>query len=262
MTRSLVLCADDYGLSAGINQAILELIERGRLSATSCMTTMPGWHTEAASALLALQDKAALGLHFNLTEGTDAIPLGRLMLLCLTGRLDKRSTRRALEQQLDRFEQLTGRPPDFVDGHQHIQMFPGIREVLLNTLTQRYGRAAPWVRVSSVALTGHDAGVKAGVLNAMGIGFNRARRQRNIRGTLSFAGMYSLQPEAGFDRLMQQWLEQLPDGALIMCHPGYTASQTPLEQARAQERDWLGSDAFQQALQQHQRILVTRPRLD
>ena len=41
MTRSIRLIADDYGLSPGVSDAILDLIGRGRLTGTSCMTGFP-----------------------------------------------------------------------------------------------------------------------------------------------------------------------------------------------------------------------------
>lgn len=262
MNRTLVLCADDFGLSAGINTAILALIDRGRLSATSCMTTMPAWTPDAARALLARQERAALGLHFNLTEGEGAIPLGRLMQQSLTGRLNRSQIQQALEQQLDCFEQLTGRAPDFVDGHQHVQMFPGIRHLVLETIRQRYPQQPPWVRVSNPALRGHDAGFKALVLRLMGAGFEPLRRRCGLAGNRSFAGMYSLTPEADFEGMMQHWLESLPDGALIMCHPGQTGGTSGLARARQREYDWLASDAFAAALDKSERSLSTRPLLD
>jgi predicted glycoside hydrolase/deacetylase ChbG (UPF0249 family) len=262
MTRSLVLCADDFGLTDGINRAIVELIDLGRLSATSCMTTMPAWTEDAAAALVARHDRAALGLHFNLTEGDTAMPLGKLMQQSLLGKLDTDWVQRALNQQLDRFEALTGLPPDFIDGHQHIQMFPGIRTIVLQTLQQRYQRQRPWIRVSNPAIGGHDAGFKAVVLRLMGLGFERQRRQHAVAGNRSFAGMYSLQSDAGFERMLQHWLQTLPEGALIMCHPGHTDGQSGLACARQQEYDWLASDAFSEALQQSHRSLTLIPALD
>ncbi len=47
MTRRLRLIADDYGLAPGVSAAILELLDRGRLTGTSCMTGFPEWHGEA-----------------------------------------------------------------------------------------------------------------------------------------------------------------------------------------------------------------------
>ena len=39
--RRIWLCADDYGISPGVNRAIRDLIERGRLNATSVMVVTP-----------------------------------------------------------------------------------------------------------------------------------------------------------------------------------------------------------------------------
>ena len=48
MTKTpFILCADDYGLAPGVGRAIRNLIERGRLSATSCMTAGRFWPEEA-----------------------------------------------------------------------------------------------------------------------------------------------------------------------------------------------------------------------
>ncbi|MBA4503641.1 ChbG/HpnK family deacetylase [Marinobacterium marinum] len=262
MNRSLVLCADDFGLSDDINRAILELVRQGRLSATSCMSLMPAWTADAAAQLRELETQAALGVHFNLTEGEQAIPLGKLMQLSLCGRIDTNRVQSSLEQQLDRFEHLAGRTPDFVDGHQHIQMFPGIRRIVLTTLVRRYGADHPWLRVSTPALQGHDARFKALVLRLMGTGFNAQRHRYGVRGNRDFAGMYSLRPDAGFDRMMRHWLDTLPDGALIMCHPGYASSHSALARARDAERAWLAGPRFAAALRDSGRLLVKQPRLD
>jgi predicted glycoside hydrolase/deacetylase ChbG (UPF0249 family) len=96
----------------------------------------------------------------------------------------------------------------------------------------------------------------------MGLGFEQRRRQHSVAGNRSFAGMYSLQPDAGFERMLHHWLKTLPEGALIMCHPGHTDGQSGLARARQQEYDWLASDAFSDALQQSQRSLTVMPALD
>jgi predicted glycoside hydrolase/deacetylase ChbG (UPF0249 family) len=62
--------------------------------------------------------------------------------------------------------------------------------------------------------------------------------------------------------MLQHWLKTLPEGALIMCHPGHTDGQSGLARARQQEYDWLASDVFSAALQQSQRSLTVMPALD
>ncbi|SEG82546.1 ChbG/HpnK family deacetylase [Marinobacterium lutimaris] len=259
MSRTVVICADDFGMSEGINQAILELIDLGRLSATSCMTNMLCWTREAAEQLQARRHKAALGLHFNLTEGVHAVPLGKLMLKSLVRQLDRQALLKQFDEQLDSFEELIGSAPDFVDGHQHIQMFPVIRELLLDRLQQRYGKQAPWVRASTPRLSGHDSGFKAMVLRLIGLGFESARRRFHTKGSAAFAGLYSLSPEADFAGMMQLWLNTEPDGVLIMCHPGKTGDESSLARARRREYEWLSSDLFIEALRNSDRSLHTEP---
>ena len=69
-TRRIWLCADDYGLSPGINRAIRDLIERGRLNATSVMMVGPAIGRDEVDALKAVAAKCppcAIGLHATLT---------------------------------------------------------------------------------------------------------------------------------------------------------------------------------------------------
>jgi len=45
-TAGIVLCADDYGIAPGVGRAIRDLLDRGRLSATSCMVVSPDFAAE------------------------------------------------------------------------------------------------------------------------------------------------------------------------------------------------------------------------
>src|SRR5215212_8761971 len=68
--RRIWLCADDYGLSPGVNRAIRDLIERGRLNATSAMVVGPALGRGEVKALkdaAANSARCAIGLHVTLT---------------------------------------------------------------------------------------------------------------------------------------------------------------------------------------------------
>src|SRR6516165_6197354 len=68
--RRIWLCADDYGLSPGVNRAIRDLIERGRLNATSVMMVGPAIgrdEIDALKASVAGRPHCAIGLHATLT---------------------------------------------------------------------------------------------------------------------------------------------------------------------------------------------------
>ncbi len=49
--RRIWLCADDYGISPGVNRAIRDLIERGRINATSVMVVGPAIGRDEVGAL-------------------------------------------------------------------------------------------------------------------------------------------------------------------------------------------------------------------
>src|SRR5258708_13948116 len=64
------LCADDYGLSPGVNRAIRDLIGRGRVNATSVIVVGPSIgraEIEALRAAAASSARCGIGLHITLT---------------------------------------------------------------------------------------------------------------------------------------------------------------------------------------------------
>ena len=158
--RRIWLCADDYGLSPGVNRAIRDLIARGRLNATSVMVVGPAIGRDEVRALLdaaAANPGCAIGLHATLTapfapltmhfrplDGGMFLPLGRKLRGSLLRRLDRRIDRRRTDAQLAAFAELFGRAPDFVDGHQHVQLFPQVRDAFLGAVKARAPNA--WVR--------------------------------------------------------------------------------------------------------------------
>lgn len=260
--KTLVLCADDFGQSAAISGGIIELVDQRRLSAVSCMTEAPFWNSPD-NPLARYQDLVDIGLHFNLTHPFPgqvfaAQPLGTLLRAALLGKLDANELDAALHAQLDRFETILGRAPDFVDGHQHVHVFPQIRARLLHVLTQRYPDSKPWLRAVNPALEWRNGAIKLTILKTLGLGFESAARQRGFRLNSRFAGIYSLRPDADFAALMRQWLAATSSGALIMCHPG-RADTDPLDEiakTRPVELAVLGGDSFTAMLAENRVELV------
>ena len=137
------MTADDFGLSAGINQGILEAHRRGIVTSTSLMINAPG----AAEAARLAQECPTLsvGLHLVLTFGRPLAPLDEVgALLTPKGtfpRLDSgaqqnapRSAIRAeLEAQIRRFRQTVGGPPAHLDGHHHVHALPTVLEVAIES---------------------------------------------------------------------------------------------------------------------------------
>jgi len=67
---SLILNADDFGLTKGVNEAVFDLASRDALSSTTVMINMPN---AVDASLLVDFSKLGIGLHFNLTEGSPVV---------------------------------------------------------------------------------------------------------------------------------------------------------------------------------------------
>ena len=158
--RRIWLCADDYGISPGVNRAIRDLIERGRLNATSVMVVGESLGRDEVAALqaaAAYSPRCAIGLHATLTapfhpltmhfrplDGGLFLPFPKLLRAGLSRRLDPEIIRAELMIQFATFTDLFGRAPDFVDGHQHAQLYPQIRDAFLSAVKE--AAPAAWVR--------------------------------------------------------------------------------------------------------------------
>ncbi|WP_166298637.1 ChbG/HpnK family deacetylase [Bradyrhizobium sp. 2S1] len=261
--RRIWLCADDYGLSDGVNRAIRDLIERGRLNATSVMTVTPAIGREAAAALqasVANSPRCAIGLHVTLTapfrpltmhfrplDGDMFLPFAKLLRAGLMRRLDAELVHAEVLAQLDAFHDLFGRAPDFVDGHQHAQLFPQARDGFLRAVKERAPQA--WVRQC-----GRDGplarlvGPKALVLNVLSTQFRAKATRAGLTFNPAFAGAYDFMREHDFAALMRGFLDGMPDGGLVMCHPGFVddtlKSLDPLTTQRETEHAYLAGDDF------------------
>ena len=266
--RRIWLCADDYGLSPGVNRGIRDLIERGRLNATSVMVVGPAIGREEASALGAVaanSPRCSIGLHVTLTapfrpltmhfqplDGGMFLPFPKVLRAGLLRRLDPEIIRAELMVQLAAFNEMFGRAPDFVDGHQHAQLFPGVRDAFLTAVKQ----AAPnaWVRQGgrNQPLARRLGAPKALLLDILSGQFRRRAARANIAFNPGFAGAYDFSQQPDFSALMRQFLDGLPEGGLIMCHPGFVddilVSLDPFTTQREHEHAFLGGEHFPRLL--------------
>jgi chitin disaccharide deacetylase len=105
--KLLIVNADDFGATSGVNRGILEAHERGIVTSTSLMVEMPAAE-EAAAASRAVPG-LGIGLH---------VDLGR------TPPADAAGIHRILMRQADRFEALMGRKPTHIDSHRNAHLQP------------------------------------------------------------------------------------------------------------------------------------------
>lgn len=242
--KRIVLCADDFGLTFGASQSIVALAERGAISATSCVVDGP-YAAHYASALLASNETCSIGLHLNFTENChtrlNADLKTWLWRSFVLHSLDGVALESEISRQLDRFEMFFGRAPAFIDGHEHVHQFPGIRDALLPVLRTRYGKNIA-VRTTVPAV---NRGIKSAVIAALGGRSMQAElRAEGITTNADFAGVYDLETRNAFEKNITQWLLSLAEGGLIMCHPEVPASSAQAESARNAEHRFLSSHAW------------------
>jgi predicted glycoside hydrolase/deacetylase ChbG (UPF0249 family) len=266
--RRIWLCADDYGLSPGVNRAIRDLIARGRLNATSVMVVAPAIgrnEVDALKAVVAGHSRCAIGLHATLTAPFHPLtihfrpledglfpPLAKLLRISLLRRLDQEIIGAELSAQIAAFTTLFGRPPDYVDGHQHVQLFPQVRDALLTAVK----RAVPgaWVRQCGrhVPLSSRIRPPKALLLDLLSLRFRRLALRRNLTFNAGFAGAYDFSKVSAFGDRLQGFLDHLPAEGLVMCHPGFVDETLidldPLTDQREREYAYLASDDFPRLL--------------
>lgn len=267
MSRRVILCADDYALAPGVSAAIRELLAHGRLNATSVMTVFPEFEREAA-ALQATGSPIpfATGLHVTLTGGfaplvaTPVAGLDRKLppsskLLPPMGffRTDGKAVKAEVTAQLAAFIRAFGRAPDYVDGHQHVQLMPGIRVPFLEAVAQLAPNA--WVRQCAPARLRDDlfTSNKGRFLGAVSRGFRRQARSRGLTCNPAFAGAYDYDRPRDFGPLFARFVAGLPAGGVIMCHPGHVdatlSARDTLTDQREREYAFLMSDEMPRALQ-------------
>lgn len=147
----LIINADDFGMSPGVNQGIIHLFEQGRLTSASLLVNTP-W-SEAAIDYARQQSQHQIGMHLNLTTHKPVLPaekvqtlvktggefysLSAFLLRLLTGRINLQEVEAELSAQiqicLDQGIRLA-----HVDTHMHLHAFPAVGDLVCQ-LASRYG---------------------------------------------------------------------------------------------------------------------------
>jgi predicted glycoside hydrolase/deacetylase ChbG (UPF0249 family) len=262
--RRLIVNADDFGMTDGINRAVLDLHQLGALPSTTLMAAAPRF--SEAVEISRQQNNLGVGCHIVLVDGKPvANPLNISSLLDPTsgagepprfrttlglfvrdlhlGRIDKAHIEQEAAAQIRRLQQA-GVAVTHVDTHKHTHMFSGV----LDGVTRAAEACSvatirnPFEPAWSVAAT-PGAGIvrtwQVRVLGTLRHSFLKLVRQRGFTttdgcvgvaatGTLNVATLRAL-------------LHHLPEGTFeLVCHPAYMddelkATRTRLQQSREVE---------------------------
>jgi len=277
--RRLIVNADDFGLTSGINRAIVEAHTRGVVTSATLMAGGPA--RDAAVALSSHHPKLSVGCHIVLVDGTPTLKafelgtlvddraanrpsfrnsLGGFAARAMAGRLDPEQVEAEATAQI-RILQAQGTRITHFDTHKHTHVFPPILPPLLRAakacgvcaLRNPFGLRLPF---SLADLRKRPSLCKrfleVRLLSGFAAGFRRKVSQSGLRtpdGSLGVVSTGALDLE-----LFEAIMDSIPDGTWeFVCHPGYSDAelatiQTRLQQSRQRELEVLTSVAAREAL--------------
>lgn len=263
--KNLIVNADDFGWTDGVNRGILEAFQNGIVTSTSLLANGAAF----AGAVEAARSAPGLGIgvHLNLSDGPPVA--GREAVTSLlneegefTGGPESLLLRRArrglvlaeVEQEWDaQIQKLrdAGIEPTHLDGHKHVHMLPGLFEIAL-LLAKRHNIGAIRVSLEASSLRAalssgskqNSAVVMKQGVQARGLKLlARDAREQAQRAGISTADYFCGIAQTGelTREGVAQFLKILPEGTTeLMCHPGYVdaalqKSSTRLQKSRQSE---------------------------
>lgn len=239
--KQLIVNADDFGLTTGVNQGILRAFKDGIVTSASLLVT--GSAFEEAVALARQNLELEVGLHLTLVE--ERAVLGRELLATLvdeTGRFPRTSgeffrraflgrinwdeVEREIAAQIARF-QKTGLRLSHLNSHQHLHMFPPVFRIVrrltrsMNNLWIR-NPAGPWRKAPGVRMERwvQQLGLNLTCLATRGLHDPPLQQMPD--------GMYGFEVGGCLTRsALEQILRKIPDGLYeLICHPGEDDADT------------------------------------
>jgi predicted glycoside hydrolase/deacetylase ChbG (UPF0249 family) len=242
MAPRLIINADDFGLTPGVNRAIAELHQAGALTSTTLMATGPAF--DDAVAVAHAHPKLGVGCHIVLTDGTPASPPQTIPTLLgpdgknfrpslidfiqalLRGKISKEEIKLEVLAQIQKL-QRAGINVTHLDTHKHTHLFPAIAHPLLQIAEQYSVHAIrhPFEQSWSLAL-GHGNRTRRLQVKLLGSLKTRFEQQPQIRskqvltadGTIGISATGNLYRET-----LHEILHAMPaEGTFeLVCHPGY-----------------------------------------
>ena len=275
-TRQLVVNADDFGISRGVNRGIVEAHRAGLVTSASLMPNLPS--AEDALTRATTCPDLGLGLHLTLTAGRPLCPpeqvptlvdaagrfhvLGTLLARLSLGKIDADDLRRELTAQVE-WALRRGVRPDHLNSHHHIHVHPRVAPIVIGLAREH---EVAWIRCPAeigpspalLTLPPKDA-ARTVAISTFGLITGVLVRRAGLRTARHFRGI-GLGMGFGEDRLLAT-LASLPPGLTeLMTHPGHPdeelARLTVFAEGRDHELAALTAPAVREAIRQR-RIRLT-----
>jgi predicted glycoside hydrolase/deacetylase ChbG (UPF0249 family) len=265
MAARLILNADDFGLTRGINRAIAELHAAGTLTSATLMANGPAF--DDAASIAHAHPTLGVGCHIVLTDGgpvspPESIPtllasdgktfrssLVDFHLAVLRGKVSEDDIAREALAQIQRL-QHAGIAPTHLDTHKHTHILPGVARPLLAAAERTGIRAIrnpfeqPWSL--RIARSNTTRSLQVGLMRHLRPRFEALRQLRETT-VLTTDGTVGISATGNLDATtLRAILQALPTNGTweIVCHPGYNdpdldAVTTRLRASRDIEREAL-----------------------
>jgi chitin disaccharide deacetylase len=289
--RRLIINADDFGLTAGVNRAIAEAHESGVVTSATMMANSQAF-ADAVERALRLP-RLSVGCHVVLLDGTPVMPpekvasllarnnagaadggslessLARFALRAWRGRLRRDEIFQETMAQIRKL-QSAGIRVSHLDSHKHAHVFPAVLEPMLAAGRECGVRAVrnPFAPLKPLAFA-HLARRprlwrRYSQVRALRRWEENFRRQAESAGMTTTDGTFGIVSTGRLDaRLFAAIVGSIPDGTWeFVCHPGYddldlAKIRTRLRAARAAELEVLTSKAARDLLAEKQISLIS-----
>jgi predicted glycoside hydrolase/deacetylase ChbG (UPF0249 family) len=280
--RRLIINADDFGLTAGVNRAIVEAHQRGIVTSTTLMANSGAFEAATAIARADNGGRFSVGCHVVLMDGgpllsPDKVPtllvprngatprfrqsLNDFVIASFRHKLNPDEIEAEAAAQLDRLQQA-GIQPSHFDTHKHAHMFPAVLRPLLRAARSRGVTAVrnPFGQVWPLPLTSllrtRQVWKRFAQLNVLRNFAGSFRREVETHGLRTTDGSLGVLATGVLDmKLFTAIVESVPEGTWeFVCHPGYNDAEldqvhTRLRQSREQELSLLTSPEARELLQ-------------
>jgi chitin disaccharide deacetylase len=262
--KQLIVTADDFGLTEKVNEGIIEAHRDGIVTTTSLMAN--GGAFEDAIGRARETPSLAIGVHLNLTQGptisakhfvpslvdgdgqmkTTPIALGKKIAI---GKISLEQAELELRAQIEKILAAEVKITH-LDGHKHIQLLPGIFEIVLK-LAREFGIKAircaaepggPRRLLQEARRTGKSGVKQFGLARAFSLLARKARPKLKRAGLLTPQYFFGI-TQTGFLDITEltRILNNLGEGTTeLMTHPGYAdaaLAQTPTRLLKQREQE-------------------------
>ena len=285
--RRLIINADDFGMTAGVNRAIIEAHRAGLVTSATVMANETA--TNDAITMAVQTPSLHTGCHVVLVDGKplsepDSVPtllasrngasprfrggISHLAMASVTGKVRAADVHKESAAQIGRL-QAAGLSLSHVDCHMHAHILPEVLRAVIKAACDHLVRAVrnPFEPAWSVAATHKASSLRSWhrsaqvtALRALRSQFHRTVDQHGMKtadGTIGIAVTGLL------DRhLLRRLVESMPHGTWeLVTHPGYkdgqlTQASTELKQSRVVELELLTSEETRDLLRKHDIQLV------